>query len=197
MQYYKGAIVNLYNILKLRSLVFLFSLHTILATPLTYNPQNLGGWAISVDLLIYIHKILPEGSTILELGSGTGTGELAKYYHMHSIEHAKDWVDRYNSEYIFAPIKNYDNYKWYDIDYLFNKLPEHYDLILVDGPPGPIGRYGFLHNLSLFNCNVPIIFDDTQRKAEITLCIDTAKTLNRPYKFIKCSDGKSFGVIIP
>ena len=188
--------MNLSNTLKLHCLIF-SSMHAILATPLTFNPQNLGGFAISVDLLVYIHNILPEGSTILELGSGSGTAELAKYYKMYSVEHDRKWMNLYDSEYIFAPIKNYGRYKWYDINHLQNKLPNHYDLILVDGPPGPIGRYGFLHHLSLFNSSVPIIFDDTHRKEEVSLCVDTAKKVKRPYKFIKCSDGKSFGVIMP
>ena len=162
-----------------------------------YDAQNLGAFAISVDLFFYIYDLLEEGATILELGSGTGTAELARYYKMYSIEHEKIWMDKYESTYIYAPIRKYKSFKWYNVDYLVDKLPEQYDLILIDGPPGPIGRYGFYHYMHLFNCNVPIIFDDTHRRAEVKLCQDVARKLNRSHRFIKCSDGKSFGVILP
>ena len=171
---------------------------TTLQTAPTFNAQNLGAFAISVDLFLYIYELLPEGSTILELGSGTGTAELARYYNVYSIEHDQKWMDLYNTEYIFAPIKNYKGYKWYDVSHLTDKLPKQYDLILIDGPPGPsVGRYGFFHHMDLFNCNVPIIFDDAQRKVEGKLCRDVAKKLNRSLKFFKCSDGKTFSVILP
>ena len=41
---------------------------------------------------------------------------------------------------------------------VMNKIK--YNCILVDGPPGYIGRDGFLHNLDNFNTNCLIIIDD-------------------------------------
>lgn len=176
-------------------LVFLLPVISVSA-PL-YNAQNLNRWAISEQLFIYIYNLIPEGSTILELGSGTGTHELARYFKVYSIESDFSWMNKFNSTYIFAPIRNYGDYRWYNRDYIKNSLPDKYDLIIVDGPPGRIGRMGFLYNLDLFNCNVPIIFDDINRKPELELCEKVADTLHRSYQSISGDDGKVFGVIFP
>jgi hypothetical protein len=141
----------------------------------------------------YILDLLPEGSTILELGSGWGTGELAKKYTMHSIENDRAWIGKYNSHYMYAPIVN----KWYDVEVLKRELPLiNYDLILIDGPLGLIGRIGFLRNIALFNTDVPLIFDDVHRKPEFELLQQVAHYLARPYEIITNKE-KSFGVILP
>jgi hypothetical protein len=126
--------------------------------------QHLGGWAIDKEVYDYIRSTLSVGSTILELGSGAGTGALAEHYTMYSIEHDMRWVGRFPSSYIFAPM----NGKWYDVAAVREKLPDQYDLILIDGPIGSEsdGRIGFLHNIDLFNTTVPMIFDDTNRPGE-------------------------------
>ncbi len=169
----------------------------LMASEPLYNINNLNGWAISKDLFLYIYKLIPEDSTILEFGSGYGTNELARYFKMHSVENDSRWVGKYNSTYIYAPIKHYGHYKWYDIECVKDGLPHHYDLILVDGPLGRIGRIGFFYNLDLFNCNVPIIFDDINRKDDLDLCKKVANKLNRTYQKISGVDGKAFGVILP
>jgi len=97
---------------------------------------NALSWSISAHLHNFIGATLPMGSTILELGSGRGTALLASHYGMHSVEHDLRFVGLYDSSYIHAPIRN----GWYDTDVLRGELPDRYDLILVDGPPGKIGR---------------------------------------------------------
>jgi len=160
--------------------------------------EKLGGWSIQESCYNFITSILPEGSTILELGSGAGTGYLSQHYQMYSIENYPEWLNRYNSIYIFAPIKMYNNewappdlpgeggkpqIGWYDVEAIKNGLPEKYDLILVDGPNGTFGRGGFLKHLDLFNTEVPIIFDDINRE-ERHLMIEVSKKIGRPYKEI-------------
>ncbi len=161
------------------------------------NTDALNGWAISVELFNYIRKTIPEGSTILELGSGTGTGELVKFYTVFSIEHDVRFLDLHHSNYIFAPIKNYHKYRWYDNTILAAKLPKKYDAILIDGPPGGYGREGFFKNIHLFDIDVLLIFDDVNRKPERKLFYDVVKHLKRPYQIIECSDKKWFGIIRP
>ena len=66
-----------------------------------------GSWSINNFTFDYIREILPEGKTILELGSGFGTGELAKHYKMYSIEDNPEFIGKYDSKYIYAPIRKY------------------------------------------------------------------------------------------
>lgn len=155
---------------------------------------DFGGFAISEELYDYILEILPKGKTVLELGSGAGTEELLKNYTVYSVEHDTNWLDKFPTNYIYAPIKD----GWYDTQELKKKLPTKYDLILVDGPTGKIGRRGFLKHINLFNTNVPIVFDDIHREAENKLMEDTANYLGRTF-FIppQKSDKRKFGVILP
>ena len=161
-----------------------------LSVPKNRNFSN--AWAISKELFNYIVSVLPEGSTILELGSGWGTSELAKKYTMYSVENDKNWVGKYDSHYIYAPIVN----GWYDTNILKQQLPKQYDLLLIDGPLGAIGRGKFLDNIDLFYTNVPIIIDDVHRIAELDLLNNVAAYLGRQTK-IYSGNHKKFGVILP
>lgn len=156
------------------------------------SQQQLGGASIAQELFAFIQELVPAGSTILELGSGWGTKELALHYTMFSVENDPRFIDLYESTYIYAPIKN----GWYDTAVLEKELPEHYDLILIDGPLGSIGRGKFADNLHLFNTDVPLIFDDTNRAPEYNLCKRVSEKLGRPFTIYHAGE-KSFGVILP
>lgn len=129
----------------------------------------------------WIENNIPCGSTILELGSGDGTKRLAMHYNMYSIEHDPFWVNRHDSTYIYAPIKK----DWYDVRFLKNKLPKYYDLLLVDGPPGKIGRLGFIENIGLFDTNTCMLFDDVKRKEERRLVNLVSDIVGRNYEEFK------------
>jgi tetratricopeptide (TPR) repeat protein len=155
-----------------------------------YEIQNLNQWAISENLFLYILETLPVGSTILELGSGTGTGELSKYYNLFSIEHDKAWLNKYNSSYIYAPLVN-DS--WYNPKILKTELLNlNYDLLLIDGPPQH-RRAGILENLNLFNLNIPIIIDDVNRKVDRDIMIAIASHLG---KLPKIYEGNKYFAVI-
>lgn len=126
--------------------------------------SRLGGWSINKELYIFIREFLPRGATILELGSGLGTQVLSHHYKMFSIEDDRNFFGKYNSNYIYAPIKN----GWYDPNYLKGTLPTNYDLILVDAPSAIWGndRRGFFEHRYLFDLSKPIIVDDTNRTNE-------------------------------
>jgi hypothetical protein len=160
------------------------------------NMNSLGGWAIDESCYKFIREILKDGSTILEFGSGFGTEHLCSHYTMYSIEHDKEWIGKYDSNYIYAPLKSYDDtwkapdvsgensenqYGWYDPSYLIGKLPKKYDLILVDGPYSKVGRAGFLKHIDLFDSSVPIVFDDIHRKSEFELMVKVSEYLKRDY----------------
>lgn len=153
--------------------------------------SNLGGWAICEGLFKWIRENLPEGSTILEFGSGRGTIELTKYYNVYSVEQDSEWLGlAERSNYIHAPIKN----GWYDTDILFSKLPDKYDLILVDGPKGSGNRAGLRSYWHMFNADVPIVMDDTNRIHEYSFALESAKVLDKKIHFLT-GVRKGFAVI--
>lgn len=160
---------------------------------------NFGSSSIARELYDYICNILPYNSTILELGSGWGTSQLTKHYNVFSIEHDKKWCNKYDSFYIYAPLRK----GWYDVDILRKNLPSQYDLILVDGPPAyekgkEYARSGFLKNLHLFNTKgIIIIFDDVDRSAEFDICTQVAQLLNRDIAIHNTTNGKKFAVLLP
>ncbi len=170
---------------------------TIPITGEKWSPEEIlrpfGGWSISKELFDFIRLILPEGKTLLELGSGWGSSQFSKHYTVYSVEHNPQWLEKYNTHYIHVPIKN----KWYDPVILKAKLPDNYDLILVDGPPGYIGRHGFCTYLDLFKTDLPIIFDDVHRKAEYSLMMQVGQKLQRDVTIFNFGQRKKkFGVIL-
>jgi len=131
----------------------------------------------------WIIQNIPEGKVILELGSGETTVKLCNRYKVISIEHNIEYVGlAKDSNYIHAEIIDYKSYRWYSKDKLEPIKNMDYDFILVDGPTVIIGRIGFLHNSDLFNTNVPILIDDTNRPAELKLANELSKKLNKKMK---------------
>ena len=128
----------------------------------------------------------------MELDSGWGSSQFSKHYTVYSVEHNPRWLGKYNTHYIHVPIKD----KWYNPAILKEKLPDNYDLILVDGPPGFIGRHGFCTYLDLFNTDLPIIFDDVHRKHEYSLMIKVGQKLQRDVVIFNPGPRrKKFGII--
>lgn len=124
------------------------------------EPQ-LGGWSISKELFIDICDAIPEGSTICELGSGSGTHWLSKKYNVISIEQDERYINKHQSTYIHAPIKN----GWYDLDAI--KEPIECAALLVDGPTG-ISRSPLIKNFGIFKTKM-VIFDDVNRKDDLEI----------------------------
>lgn len=139
-------------------------------------------WSITMDTYNSILELLPEGGAILEIGSGDATEVLAKKYKMYSIEHSLDYLNKYDSIYLYAPMVDCTEEKfpyrwsyfyskkhiwptprliWYDPDILkkeFDRVKPEYDLLLIDGPNE--NRPGLLSHISLFNLDVPVVIDD-------------------------------------
>jgi hypothetical protein len=166
-------------------------------------------WSITQELLDECKKILPSG-TILELGSGGGTEELARYYSMISVESDAQWAGLYKSNYIVVPLTDYKNdifpesfpffggndLWWYNPTILAEKLKQidgKYDMVLVDGPKGYRG--GMIDHIDLFRNDVPYIFDDTSDKYHRELFERVAKKFGKEGKIVS-TGGKEFGVIL-
>ena len=155
-----------------------------------------GSYSVDRELIDQMLKLVPSG-TLLELGSGRATAIFAKHYKVYSVEENPEWLNKYNSTYIHAPIKK----GWYDIDILKKELPKNYDVILIDGPTSPenLGRQNirqeFLNNIYLFNTEATIFVDDIHREAEATLLDSLSKELGRTPTIIEAKSGAKFGYI--
>ena len=76
-----------------------------------------------------VNDNLPNGSKILEFGSGTGTIELTKSFEVTSIEENEQWLYLApDSTYIYAPLVNH----WYDWQALEILQDETFEVIIVD-----------------------------------------------------------------
>lgn len=132
------------------------------------------GWMLPSEIIAWINDNLSIGNTILEFGSGQGSVALSSRFNLISVEHDEKWLNLSNGTYIHAKIvenpisSQYKQTGWYNPESLV-ELPEFADLIIVDGPPGDIGRIGLLHHLALLPKSNYWIIDDTDREAEAIL----------------------------
>ena len=153
--------------------------------------QDFGGSAIRKPLFDWVLSNLPPTKTILELGSGQGsTKNFSRFYQMYSVEDKAQFVGLFESRYIHAPIVD----GWYDTQVLRERLPAHYDMLLVDGPTGEGNRWGFLKHIDMFNTSVPLVFDDTGRKAENDMMHEVARLLKK--KVYQDPRYEFFGVVM-
>ena len=76
-----------------------------------------GGYSVDRELIDLMVKLVPSG-TLLEFGSGRATEVFSKYYTVYSVEENPEWLNKYNSNYIHAPIKNLEVKNEFDI--IFN-----------------------------------------------------------------------------
>lgn len=152
---------------------------------------RLGPWSLGSGVFQWLEENLPPRKTILELGSGDGTGVLVQTWNVVSVEHDSRFLFRHPAAYIHAPIVG----RWYDVSVLRRALPDSYDLIIVDGPPAKFGRLGFLENIGLFRQDVPILIDDTQRPGERDLAVAVADRLNRKWRQHTATESRSFAVV--
>ena len=155
------------------------------------NKLNLNDFAISEEMYTWLQDNLPEGSIILEFGSGTGTIELTKRYTVYSVEQSEEFIGVAPlSNYIHAPLVG----GWYDTDIVFKNMPKEYDLLLIDGPGGSNYRNNISKYWDRFNLEVPMIFDDTHRSKELTFAKETAERFNKKIEIIP-GHQKSFALL--
>ena len=113
-------------------------------------------------------------SRILELGCGAGTALRAEIFDLTAVEHDDAYVLE-NVNIISAPITpnpismKHGESGWYDLSALEPLRDEWFDLLIVDGPPGAIGRTGLLAVPWLIRRCKCIMVDDTHRPAELQL----------------------------
>lgn len=129
------------------------------------------GWMLPEEVFHWIDENITSGSRILEFGSGKGSVRLSQKFELISIEHNEEWLNLSTGKYIHAKIienetsKSFSEQGWYDFEKI-SELPSNVDLILIDGPPGNIGRSGILFILEKLPTFIWMIIDDTDRENE-------------------------------
>jgi hypothetical protein len=148
-------------------------------------------WALPDEVFSFLRHRLTASSAVVELGSGTGTARLVQMFgRVHTVEHDPAWLNKVEgAHYIHAPILG----EWYDPDAL-KALPKTYDCLIVDGPPGYIGRSGMGWYLSLFN-PVPTVVDDVHRKPEFDLAVAIAKARKTDLSIHYLRNGRAFATL--
>lgn len=164
-------------------------------TKLDVNYGHLGGWALGKKTFDYLVDTFGnKNMTILELGSGYGTGELSKFFTMYSIEHDFKWLTQPNSTtYIHAPLID----GWYDIEIVEKGIRGvSYDILLIDGPPQG-DRINIQKHMNLFDDTAVWIFDDSERPQIAELASTHKLFVNGEAIEIDENGGKKSTIIIP
>jgi len=152
-----------------------------------------GGKHLEHAVFDCIRTHVPHGSHVLELGSGWVTGQLAQYYHMHSVEENERWLHIYDSHYIYAPLRD----GWYDVDVLAHELPTiSYACVIVDGPFRKRHRYRLLDHIHLFDYSAMFIHDEVQFSGIYHLMVQTAQIMGHHYTVYE-GEFELFGVTWP
>lgn len=166
---------------------------------------KLSAWAISHKIIAWIVENFRKGDTILELGSGDGSAHLAETFEVYSVEHDREWVDKYEKvNYIYAPIKKhkavkkFDKNEWYNWSLLEPQIQNiDYDLIICDGPPSCFGRAGFLKYVDQFPKKTPIIFDDVNRISDLNVARKIANKWGESLLLKGLDEDKHWAILWP
>lgn len=151
----------------------------------------MSAWSLPPDAFEFLGSRLSPESTIVELGSGEGTQRLVdSFARVFSVEHDEKFVGKHGSHYIHAPIVD----GWYDRGVVAAALPARFDCVVIDGPPGNIGRQGVLAHLDLFG-PVPMLVDDVHRAPERETILAIARARQQRFSIHCLPDGRAFATI--
>ena len=147
-------------------------------------------WMLPKEAMEFILEHVEPGSVVVEFGSGHGSEVLSKHFDLYSFEHDEAWLGVTSSTYIHAPIKENQHANeageqgWYDLEIVRRNWPEKTQCVIVDGPPGFIGRAGILSMLDELSQVPLILVDDIDRVAELQLSLRLSNELG--YSQITC-----------
>ncbi len=132
-------------------------------------------WMLPKEALDFVIEHVEPGAVVVEFGSGHGSEALSKHFDLYSFEHDEAWLGVTSSTYIHAPIKE-NQYAteagetgWYDVEIVRQNWPKGAQCVIVDGPPGFIGRAGISSILDELSHAPLILIDDIDRPAESQL----------------------------
>lgn len=140
-------------------------------------------WMLPQEAVEFVLQHVEPGSVVVEFGSGHGSEVLSKHFDLHSFEHDEAWLGVTSSTYIHAPIEENQHATeagetgWYDVEIVRQNWPKDVQCVIVDGPPGFIGRTGILSILDMLGKTSLIIVDDVDRNEESKLSSILSKKL--------------------
>lgn len=156
------------------------------------------GWILPIEAFEWIENNIEAGSKLLEFGSGHGSNRLTARFELWSVEHDEDWLEITESNYIHAPIVPNEvstregEIGWYDPE-RFDLFPPRVSLIIIDGPPGHIGRSGILAYLDILPQTDYLLIDDVDREPEKSLCTNILKIFDSEVNIIRSVHLRSDG----
>lgn len=134
------------------------------------------GFSAEPDYVLEVAQRALRAKTVLECGSGLTSIALGCLgVPTWSLEHHPEWANRVRRalERIDArsvsvhdtPLRSYGELDWYSVP---DELPEQFDLVVCDGPPGQTrgGRQGLWTVLTDRIMSATILLDDAHRPAE-------------------------------
>lgn len=150
------------------------------------------GWAMDSVFGENLLQLIDEGpENVVEVGSGhssvlmaarlaqRGTGHLTAIDHLDRFaDRTRTWIEERGVEsratVVTAPLADHQiddgTWSWYDMSVLEEQLPERIDLLVVDGPPGKLGKDSRWPAVPLLKdrlaADVAIILDDGDRPDE-------------------------------
>tara|TARA_B100000768_G_C11226449_1_gene353023 strand:+ start:664 stop:1164 length:501 start_codon:yes stop_codon:yes gene_type:complete len=132
------------------------------------------------NVLKKIVELIKFNDTILELGSGKSSELLNKFYNVISVEDNKEWMNKYNTQYIHV---NTVGKGEYDFKELSKKIKDiDYKLLIIDGPND--NREEIVNHINIFKNDVPVIWDDTQVYEKYA--IQMSEQTNKSYTTYQC-----------
>lgn len=142
-------------------------------------------WMLPLEAVAFVLEHVEPGSVVVEFGSGHGSEVLSEHFDLYSFEHDEKWLGVTSSTYLHAAIVENQHASqagekgWYDLDVVKQHWPANPQCVIVDGPPGFIGRTGILSILEKLR-DVPLILvDDVDREAELQLSHALSTRLDR------------------
>jgi len=148
---------------------------------------------ISVENQVAWQNKFSENTTYINIGNKKYDNglDLPESFNKSKLFPVETWWDKNPKKFeAYDGFEKYDT-GWYNPDQLLPQLPnkDKYDMIIIDGPGGWLGRSGFLKYIDYFNTNVPILVDDIQREQEFLLLQKISEKVNRKYTVLedKCT----------
>ena len=137
------------------------------------------------EALEFVLEHVEPGSVVVEFGSGHGSQVLSEHFDLYSFEHDEAWLGVTSSTYIHSPIVENKHAAeagetgWFDVEIVRKNWPKDVQCVIVDGPPGFIGRTGILSILDELASASLILVDDIDRQSELQLLQMLSTKLDR------------------